>query len=72
MKPYHEVNELNLREVNLALKMAYNNLDALRPEARPELQGRIAALEERKRRLEWTEAHVQATREICGFDPNEG
>jgi hypothetical protein len=55
MKTYTEINGLNLKQTAAALAMAYTNRDAMKPEARKDLDDRIAALEDRKRRLEATE-----------------
>ena len=56
--PNTDVNGLNLKQVRAAIGLAEANLDAVKPECRPDLETRLAALRERARRLKTTEAHI--------------
>lgn len=61
-KTYPEINAINsVKECNLALRMGYNTIDGVKPEFKAELQSRLAAIEDRRRRLLATSKHIQKT-----------
>lgn len=53
-KTYPEINAMSLRECIQALAMGYRTRDNVKPEFLADLDSRLAAIEERKRRLEAT------------------
>lgn len=56
--PNTDVNGLNLKQVRAAIGLAEVNLAAVKPECRPALETRLAALRDRARRLETTEQQI--------------
>ena len=62
---YPEVNALNsVKDCRAALSMGYNNFDSVKDDFKPELKGRLEAIEDRMRRLIATEKQIKATKRI--------
>lgn len=59
---YPEINALNLRDVEAALKLASVNFDLLTPDAARATLPRIYALQDRRRRLLATDRRIRAAR----------
>jgi hypothetical protein len=61
-KTFPEINGMNRRDLTEAIKLGHMNYDSVKPEFQADLRDRLAAMEERLRRLDWTEMQIKATR----------
>jgi hypothetical protein len=68
MRTFPEVNGMNEKEVEAALKLGYVNLRSITPAARKGLEERLEAMEERLRRLRATAERSQGPWQPYNFE----